>query len=1349
MSIGDGILNSGRDRLFELTNDSIVTPPRSLDSSESLSAPIIKQRFDDRAQTKLSLILKSQRSHIKSSHISNSSDSLEGPFIRWTDAQLISNIISSPEFLRKYGPCVYIQPSPIHIVIGTERGYVIGFSYHQEIEFVLKSEENGKDSAQERMQLTCLAISGDSSFVAAGYTSGQIVIWDLSSVGSELTNETSHPYFVLKPITIEQRYTEKLQGHLIGIPISSINFLNTLNFQILSTDVSGLVLYSNGFKKFLRKYFVSQKVLGSNDINSKDAKNSIKACELLPLGSSHQITDQICLLAVIKGNTLSIFSLLSLNDPKNLNIVNHFNVRRPKQVSDASKFSVCLNWFPALEKSGRLINARLAYAWLNVLTILEVKNNCLPKNLYSVISELKDKDRAVTKLPILKTCSWVCPPETGIILNVKWLSSYLLCAFVQKDQDMHILILHYSTSDADYSLTLIGEQRLPNINGHQSLLVSGNSSTLNYDNVIKVLKYKIMLMTGMGLDKRISIGRPLNWADRLIHLLSEGDYSGAMITASEYFNSNSQGKNILIGLPEGSHLRRKLMKPYLVQIMSESISHLFADGSSDQQKFLTLYFDITSSLSKEFPSEEYSAIIELLFDAFNDTALFFEILEPYILSGNISVLPPTVLKSLVDSYVEMQGGDILTQMLCILDLGSLDIDFTILLCSKYHLKDCLVYIWNKLLNDYETPLIDFINDSLIDTKIEDCAKMYTYMSFVLTGRQYPTDGFIDFQNEEMGKRSICNVLFSNTVKESSNQGLKSLVGDSIFPYLRHLLKYNSFEMLSTLNEFFEDSFLNDDQILSRQYITEALLDVFEEANFSDDDWCQLAIFIARNYPKYPQFIRLSESVVEKVVGLLCENHDINNKQDRELALQCILPFYDKDNDTPSFLEMLKAAKFYDVLISLYSSEGRRAKAIEIWLEKISSNEHNEDLVESFKSVLSSTFQKPISNIERLSLDSFIKSNFTQMASIDTEVFAHTISEFNPILHEKILDVKEEDVVQNYLKCILNYYDVKPVLDLEPQYPKFICRAITNDPRNVKFLKKFLEFLARDQKELNNVTKVLRKDPHAIEGLYEILIYQLEYEEALKNLIDAIKKMSREVKIASHLKNKIRRLLELAMDDCEEPETYVMTEDEGLSLNESMWLELIRALVTLANSETNDNKEFFNECIHSCFKRISDAKLNLADQKEKSFLTVFNRFLEGSSQSPALLANVRDILQDVFLSYYYESESLDISLKMLDESIYKSMEVVKSDEIRGWDIRNKTCASCEKIIWGSEISDKHYDAWECRRWMLIHNENPLDILNRYHTCSLIFFKCAHGYHLSCLENLGFSKSKSCVLCEAKK
>ena len=248
-----------------------------------------------------------------------------------------------------------------------------------------------------------------------------------------------------------------------------------------------------------------------------------------------------------------------------------------------------------------------------------------------------------------------------------------------------------------------------------------------------------------------------------------------------------------------------------------------------------------------------------------------------------------------------------------------------------------------------------------------------------------------------------------------------------------------------------------------------------------------------------------------------------------------------------------------------------------------------------------------------------------------------------------------------------------------------------------------------------------------------------------------------------------RLLAPAMDICDE--------------DVDKWVSLCSELL----------KQHHDDGVHDCFREIT---------KKGRFLEVFNRLL-ATAQDLACVGSIRGILRDVFASYAYELEMLRISLRMLNEDIFASMETIRIDTIRGW-APTKKCLSCSRDMWGNEVDEDHYIAWEDRKREMLfvrksddkgdniddkghniddkghniddkrdnldkgdniddkrdnlddkgHNiddkRDNLDVgfspspgfVRRWHHCQLVYFKCGHGYHSVCLEGLGGGE---CVVC----
>ena len=86
-----------------------------------------------------------------------------------------------------------------------------------------------------------------------------------------------------------------------------------------------------------------------------------------------------------------------------------------------------------------------------------------------------------------------------------------------------------------------------------------------------------------------------------------------------------------------------------------------------------------------------------------------------------------------------------------------------------------------------------------------------------------------------------------------------------------------------------------------------------------------------------------------------------------------------------------------------------------------------------------------------------------------------------------------------------------------------------------------------------------------------------------------------------------------------------------------------------------------------------------------------------TQKFATLANIKDVLQQVFISYSYESEILKITMRMFNRDMYKNMMLLQDIKLAKWDITTKNCANCGKPMWGKHIDtedlNQHWLAWE--------------------------------------------------------
>jgi vacuolar protein sorting-associated protein 8 len=88
--------------------------------------------------------------------------------------------------------------------------------------------------------------------------------------------------------------------------------------------------------------------------------------------------------------------------------------------------------------------------------------------------------------------------------------------------------------------------------------------------------------------------------------------------------------------------------------------------------------------------------------------IYLESLEPLILNDQLTFIPPAILQQFVNCYE--QSGKLQALEACIihLDISSLDLHQVVQICWSHGLYDAIIYIHNKALNDYTTPIHELV-----------------------------------------------------------------------------------------------------------------------------------------------------------------------------------------------------------------------------------------------------------------------------------------------------------------------------------------------------------------------------------------------------------------------------------------------------------------------------------------------------------------------------------------------------------------------------------------------------------------------------------------------------------------
>ncbi|GAC97483.1 hypothetical protein PHSY_005069 [Pseudozyma hubeiensis SY62] len=271
--------------------------------------------------------------------------------------------------------------------------------------------------------------------------------------------------------------------------------------------------------------------------------------------------------------------------------------------------------------------------------------------------------------------------------------------------------------------------------------------------------------------------------------------------------------------------------------------------------------------------------------------------------------------------------------------------------------------------------------------IEDAYRVYSYLSVLLTGNRYPSqEPFEEVLQANKAKSSIYSFVFSGSctlwppglggklvmyglnddasVSDPRNQGSdqgQDADHEPIYPYLRLLLKFDAEAFLDALDLAFEDGFLDDEDVVGKRVSRQLVVDVLLElSNARDSDAARLQdtkspelplvarifahIFIARNAPKYPQFISLSQQNVDLLLRSLASpgSSDViaeeevevveSTHEDRELAAECLLSHY-KPRFDDSWLDTFERASFHRILRSALRQEKKWDRLLVMFLRQ--------------------------------------------------------------------------------------------------------------------------------------------------------------------------------------------------------------------------------------------------------------------------------------------------------------------------------------------------------------------------------------------------------------------------------
>ncbi|KAJ6144200.1 hypothetical protein N7470_008095 [Penicillium chermesinum] len=1248
--------------------------------------------------------------------------------VRWTKLRKITGQAFSEVGRRNFGrpTCLAVSTS---IVIGTSKGIILVFDYQQSLKAIIGTSTQ----AVERGPVTSLAISADHSTVAGGHGLGDIFTWEIA--------RPARPFLHIPPLPANQLELRTSDSHIEGAAIIHIGFLGTRRTALVSADTKGMAfshLATRGMGSVGRTVKTTR-ILGRypqttiEEIRPRKP-SSVLAFSPLPLGNVEQPSDSLGLVAMLTPYLLVIVSTTPVAQTQH-------KAPRPKEVPAHSAMTGALAWFPAIRLKGKdsqTSNTKLVYCWSNVLTVLEVTE--------AETDEPGNRDRP-PNLVFRARSRWKADEA---IVAVQWLSRSVLAVFTITQR---LLILE------DYSMHATDSIDLVNRHVYHTDLFSSQLHTL-----VEQLDEEDTSMHGVVADafymsfraykgrlfllgyNETLVGSLSNWADRLLALMEAGDFIGAIRLATSYYTGTAE--KLTVGLPEEDILRQPIVQEKLLEMISASLKYAFGRNAEADGRRLD------NQLLEELAEVSTTACIHMADEDF----LWDEVFSWYEEHDAAGVF--LRVKALINHYMVTHSPGRLEEIICLLDTTTMDIDQVTTLCKKNNLYDAYIYVWNRCLADYVGPLEELLHQipsqagplsngdyAAEITRHTNAMKIFPYLSFVLTGRVYPTGEDMDEFEASRAKSALYKYLFSGQSSSSGSPSNREEAGS--FAQLRAVLKFDASSFMSMLNEAFEDSFLNDSDAeteeipanvsVNRQYLISILLQVMDAPYFSPDDTIFLDMFVARNLPKYPQYILLSGTTLHQVLVRLCQYPHPDLAEDCELSAEYLLSFYHPP-DIQSMVPLFREARFFRVLKSTYRSEKQYSNWILAFLEDPN---NKEDIFTALYDCLRSG--SGLGKKHRRDVIDVVKAHAREMASIDVRRAAHTMQSLVPEAHSTFLHVLQEDSSSQYQYLMVLFEPVGLGGAIRStagenwmleRYVQLLCKY------NPSHVADFVDGLRVGEIHLEELLPAI-EESGAINAAVILLARQGQLRPALDRLVAHLKTLESGLVGLIHSEDEAPDSTSTAeaIDDlleslkkyagvgtwlCQGQTTTAKQNhphtngqqgasplQHPLTFDETLWLDLIEASSEdtekskqelaltkpavntdlLTNAFRNLVQQIFSSLIASTVKGGGSSTHERTDM---SFLRVLRAFLtRAASWSPSLL-ELRAVLASIFSAYSYERSLLTLANGMLDRDLFVHVDEVTKLRQHGWRPRGQVCEICRRRIWGPNIGTSHWTAWQTKQ-----------------------------------------------------
>ncbi|XP_014846587.1 PREDICTED: vacuolar protein sorting-associated protein 8 homolog isoform X2 [Poecilia mexicana] len=1143
------------------------------------------------------------------------------------------------------------------IAVGTSHGLALVFDTNQALRLCLGNKTTGAEFGA----VSALSINHDCSRLLCGFAKGQITMWDLAN-GK-----------LLRTIT---------DAHPPGTAILHVKFTDDPTLAVCND--SGGSVFELTFRRVMGMRSCDSRCLFSG---SKGEVCCIEPLRTPPDFRDHPITCY-SLLAMA-----SLTKILIIGLKPSLNVW----MTLPYTKSDPSSVPQLAWQFVPVQKT---VNPMLAFCKGDSVHFLLVK-----KEETGTIHVIKQRQLQLS-------CD---------IISLNWINS---CSLVLLDSHEKLHVVDRPTQDVLETLDLEQVQLVYNSRHFKSLATGGNVSQALALVGEKACYQSLSSYAGQIVclgTKSAHIMSLRNWKERLDCLLKQEHFTEALSLAWSFHEGTAKA---VVGLHGDSQRRKAVISDKMVEILLHFTEYAVKKCPEQGklqvmeqhfQEVVPVLVDYCLLLQKAdlLFNQLYSRLVENMVAK----GVFLESLESYIVANRLGHITTPVMKDLLAHYHDNDMMDSLERCIVHLDVTSLDIQQVVQVCWNNQLYDAVIYIFNRGMNDYITPMEKLFSvigprvregRSLTGDDVVMGNKLLVYISCCLAGRAYPI-GDIPEDLVVQVKYQVFEFLIRLHSGDSSQK-------EEVFPFIHTLLHFDTREFLNVLAMTFDDV-QNDKQALEyQQRIVDILLQVMvDNPDFTPSQVGGLFTFLARQLAKPNNTLFVNRNLFDQVLEFLCCPDDDSRHTERQQVLLELLQVGGvvQFNEERLFT-LAEKAKFYQICEFLYEQKHLYDRIVDCYLQDPLRK------AEIFSYIHNLMSMPGYSSEEKLKVKEKVLQHMQELASLDPGKLAdlvvwHFTEEVQTIISELqaslCVSLQDDSLLFQFLRCLLESQEGSQSvsrLPLESELYELLLDLMCRfEPQEL------LKFLHTSQHyRLEEAIQITEKY-HCNEAKAYLLEKKGDIPGAFAGLLQTLKE--RLDVLTAEMSGDIGGGVD-GQDEEEADGEFTLTTVKS-SLNQiilfchrncqnldqeqrkDLWFPLLDTMMASQKEVMGLSDKHISDGLKEMTLKVLNCMSSFI-----SLPAIIQQILQDPVYGRGKLAEIQGLILGMLDTFTYEQTLLETTTNLLNHDLHWSLAHLRSAVTRGLHPRQDCCNIC-----------------------LQHYKRKQDTSEE-----IIVFSCGHLYHLQCLE-----------------